>query len=346
MGRNRSRRKIRSSVPEQLTDITLADCANNPQRLWRPKVRRDLVNKENVDEDSGSSDETAAIEIVLQSEKPTKKAISFPAPSLVECPGRTYPSDLWFLIVRYISVEDLVNFALLCRGAYEATQSTELWRRLYKRFYVDVASLPVDLQVYCVDRPGLQARAVRLLHLRCPAMIQRRRQPDVSARYEPRSLHGSRLVLAWHEKEGDQWSCYFKFAAAGGADEERPTGAEPELTHNPQRGFRVLKTTSDQRLCFPYPSYAYVSVIQLGLASDLRRQKLTLGFGDYATTRCAAKMKQSLGRSAHVKHQIELEPLSKCLVLCWWHPEYPHPRPARSAAASAAAGLDCSSDVW
>ena len=89
--------------------------------------------------------------------------------SLVECPGRTYPSDLWFLIVRYISVEDLVNFALLCRGAYEgnpratmctknslrssewksiisdysltepfllslsATQSTELWRRLYKR---------------------------------------------------------------------------------------------------------------------------------------------------------------------------------------------------------------------
>ena len=87
-------------------------------------------------------------------------------------------------------------------------------------------------------------------------------------------------------------------------------------------------------------------MIQLGLASDLRRQKLTLGFGDYATTRCAAKMKQSLGRSAHVKHQIELEPLSKCLVLCWWHPEYPHPRPARSAAASAAAGLDCSSDVW
>ena len=119
-------------------DITLADCANNPQRLWRPKVRRDLVNKgnyetilcslkyfqtqhtpfkrdklgrineifrnrarnnliwdgicisdrqlsfisitENVDEDSGSSDETAAIEIVLQSEKPTKKAISSPAP--------------------------------------------------------------------------------------------------------------------------------------------------------------------------------------------------------------------------------------------------------------------------
>jgi len=70
------------------------------------------------------------------------------------------------------------------------------------------------------------------------------------------------VFISTLQKEGDQWSCYFKFAAAGGADEERPTGAEPELTHNPQRGFRVLKTTSDQRLCFPYPSYAYVPRIK------------------------------------------------------------------------------------
>ena len=99
------------------------------------------------------------------------------------------------------------------------------------------------------------------------------------------------VFISTLQKEGDQWSCYFKFAAAGGADEERPTGAEPELTHNPQRGFRVLKTTSDQRLCFPYPSYAYVPRIKTKKKHQpdstlLRNQRLRWKIGNNAEPNC------------------------------------------------------------
>ena len=50
---------------------------------------------------------------------------------------------------------------------------------------------------------------------------------------------------------------------------------------------------------------------------------MTLGFSDYTTTHCNAKMKQNLGRGNTVQCRIDLEPITRCILMDWWHPEYP-----------------------
>lgn len=69
---------------------------------------------------------------------------------------------------------------------------------MYFRYAGNVSSLPHELQTLCDNRRGLRARTIRLLFLRCPALIKQIK-PPVSPRYEPYTLHGMRLLLAWHE---------------------------------------------------------------------------------------------------------------------------------------------------
>ena len=66
------------------------------------------------------------------------------------------------------------------------------------RFQGDESSLPKDLQNVCDSRRGLRARAIRILYLRCSSLIKYIK-PPVAARYEPYTLQGMKLLLAWHE---------------------------------------------------------------------------------------------------------------------------------------------------
>ena len=132
-----------------------------------------------------------------------------------------YPSDVWFLIARYIPPEDLSKFALICKDAYQVILSVQFWKQLCQkyetekffkilyfhkklieicifRYLRDETSLPRELQNPCDSRRGLRARAIRLLYLRCPSLI-RHIKPPVAPRYEPYTLQGMRLLLAWHE---------------------------------------------------------------------------------------------------------------------------------------------------
>ena len=114
-----------------------------------------------------------------------------------------------------------------------------------------------------------------------------------------------------------------------------------EIFENPEAGCRVLKVTCNEFMRFPYPQYSYLSSIHLGLTSDMRHQKLSLGFSDYTTTHCAAKMKETLGRSNIVQHQVVLEPIERCVLMDWWHPKYPHPRENPCSLL-----LPCSTEEW
>lgn len=297
--------------------------------------------------------------------------------------GTVYPSDVWFYIARYIPPEDLSRFALICKDAYRVMLSVQYWKELCKRYFTltfsnkatdyillirykgDETTLPRELQSPCDSRRGLRARAIRLMFLRCPALIKSIK-PPVAARYEPYTLHGMRLLLAWHEvryarytcvyytififpcsfqyffyfvqKEGSNWNFYFKWISRHINEHNHQRG---ELFENPEAGCRVLKATCNEFICFPYPQYCYLSSIHLGLTSDMRHQKLSLGFNDYTTTHCTARMKQTLGRGSVVQNRIDLEPIAKCILMDWWHPEYPYPREHSRPSV-----LPCPTEEW
>lgn len=45
----------------------------------------------------------------------------------------SYPSDVWFLIARYLSPEDICKFSLICKDAYGVVCSVRFWKHLYRR---------------------------------------------------------------------------------------------------------------------------------------------------------------------------------------------------------------------
>ena len=181
----------------------------------------------------------------------------------------------------------------------------------------------------------------------------------VAPQYEPYTLQGMQLLFNWHEvleiiihnnkwpllpnifntqKAGSVWNYYFKLLSRT-PDTDRHKN---ELFENPESDYRVLKVTSPAFICISYPQSCYLLSVHLGLTSDLRNQKLTLGLSDYTTTHCAAKMKQNLGRGTMLQNRIILEPITKCVVADWWHPEYPYPKLNHFSNGL----ISCSAEEW
>ena len=79
--------------------------------------------------------------------------------------GFTYPLDVWCLLAQYIRPEQVQNFALICKGARDATNMRTFWLRIYKRHISQPMKLPERLQPHRIDcRPGLRARIIRALY--------------------------------------------------------------------------------------------------------------------------------------------------------------------------------------
>lgn len=140
------------------------------------------------------------------------------------------------------------------------------------------------------------------------------------------------------QKEGSLWNFYFKWISR---DPRQNSHKRNEIFENPEADCRILKATCNEFVCFPYPQYCYLSSINLGLTSDMRHQKLSLGFNDYTTTHSKEKMKQNLGRGSIVQCRIDLEPIAKCVLMDWWHPEYPYPRENPRPSV-----LPCPNEEW
>lgn len=320
------RRCLKNRIAESVVDVTLDDCANNPRKIGLRKARINLRNigrhssteQDYCSNDNSDANEDTSTSAPMSHSTGTKKT-KLKDKSAV---GVMYPPDIWFLIAKYIPPEELYRFSLICKDAYRVILSVHFWKQICKRYQGDETSLPRELRNVSDSRRGLRARAIRLLYLRCPSLMKRIK-PPVAPRYEPYTLQGMRLLLAWHEKEGSVWNFYFKWI---NRNVDARDYRRSELFENTEAGCRVLKATCSEFVCFPYPQYSYLSTIHLGLTSDMRHQKLSLGFSDYTTTHCVAKMKQNLGRGAVVQNKIDLEPISQCILMDWWHPEYPYPR--------------------
>lgn len=121
------------------------------------------------------------------------------------------------------------------------------------------------------------------------------------------------------QKERNHWNYFFKWV---GPTADLAKKHKNDLFENDEYGYRVLKVTCTDFICFPYPEhqYSYLSTIQLGLTSDMRHQKLTLGFSDFITTHRTSKVRTCLGQGNMVHNKIELSPVTKCVILDWWHP--------------------------
>ena len=84
------------------------------------------------------------------------------------------------------------------RFTIDFTKMTEIDYEIHYSLTNDETQLPRSLHNPCDSRLGLRSRVIRLFFLRCPALVQRIK-PPVAPRYEPYTLQGMQLVLAWHE---------------------------------------------------------------------------------------------------------------------------------------------------
>lgn len=336
---NRIESKSKQKVSDLYSDVTLDECANNPlkinvfkNRICLTKISQsldgntcsDTIN----DPDDDDQERTAKPETLRNESNKLEEPLS---------KGITYPPDIWFQIARHIPPECICQFSLICKDAYKVFLSAQFWKDMLKRFRYKDSLLPIELFTENDSRQGLRARVIRILFFLSPVFVQKI-SPPVTAQYEPYSLQGLQLLFHWHEKEGKTWNYYFKLLSTGRDIQHHKS----ELFENSESDYRVLKVTCPEFICISYPQSCYLLTVHLGLTSDMRNQKLTLGLSDYTTTHCTAKVKQNLGRGAMLQTRIILEPVMKCIVTDWWHPEYPYPRINHISN-----GLDsCSTEEW
>lgn len=48
--------------------------------------------------------------------------------------GVVYPSDVWFLIAKYIPPEDFSRFSLICKDASRVILSVQFWKQICQRW--------------------------------------------------------------------------------------------------------------------------------------------------------------------------------------------------------------------
>jgi len=333
MRRRISKRKSREQISERVSDVTLDQCANNSRKL---NVVKSRVGFTNITKSlNGVEDEDIAEPKDENIEVSQKVGIINKSK---ECStGKRYPTDIWYLIAKHIPPECLCTFSLICKDSYKVCLSAHFWKDLLKQFSCRDSSLPIDLFTDNDQKRGLRTRVIRILFYLNPALMQKIKTP-VAPQYEPYTLQGMQLLFNWHEKAGSVWNYYFKLLSRT-PDTDRHKN---ELFENPESDYRVLKVTSPAFICISYPQSCYLLSVHLGLTSDLRNQKLTLGLSDYTTTHCAAKMKQNLGRGTMLQNRIILEPITKCVVADWWHPEYPYPKLNHFSNGL----ISCSAEEW
>ena len=47
--------------------------------------------------------------------------------------GRAYPLDVWYLIARYLTPEDVGRFALICQATNSVVNSVAFWITLFRK---------------------------------------------------------------------------------------------------------------------------------------------------------------------------------------------------------------------
>ncbi|KXJ22159.1 Transmembrane protein 183 [Exaiptasia diaphana] len=145
-------------APDDFTDFAVPHATNDSDLLW---FERDDFEIERSTGDDDDDDDDTANDPIIDDKKKNKKVHKQPKGFSGE---NIYPEDLWHILSIFIRPEEVLSFALICKGSLNAVSSIRFWLRLYNVYVQDQEKLPSSLRPDRFDcGPGLRSRVVRAL---------------------------------------------------------------------------------------------------------------------------------------------------------------------------------------
>lgn len=241
--------------------------------------------------------------------------------------GLLYPLDIWCLLAQYIDPEHVQKFALICRGARQATNTRIFWCRIYKCYISRPNKLPERLQPHRIEcRPGLRARIIRaLFHGYEPF---RTRVVSHNNLKDPDVLEGHMCISMWYKqalckKQTKKiWAFYFKFSQKTAGMKSKPHYFSKEwlaqvddLNYNPEDGHSILQINCVNYLPVSPVQGHVLTKASIGVSRDMKHNSVKLIFH---SPRSDGRYRKEEGNS------VILEPAYDAKVINWWSPLYPH----------------------
>ncbi|CRK94457.1 CLUMA_CG007964, isoform A [Clunio marinus] len=205
--------------------------------------------------------------------------------------------DIWFVISRYLSPEDTLNFALICKKTFFVTNSETYWNGLFDRF--------IRSKYKWLDKPTtsngscIRDETIRELFKMYPKFMNRKRDPDSYDKAVGKICISIKHSL--NEKFMDQ-SYVFKVKS-----KSKAISKLAQL--NRDEGCQLLVIRSKQFVPFPYESdNLTVKYVSKNLSRGFRAYKLKIQFCDH------------FGNSAG--ETLVFDPIISVQLYDWWEPEY------------------------
>jgi len=243
-----------------------------------------------------------------------------------EC-GFTYPLDVWCLLAQYIRPEHVQSFALICKGARDATNTRTFWLRIYNRYIGQPKKLPERLQPDRIEcRPGLRARIVRALFHGYEPL--RTRMTSSSGITDPSVLESRMCISMWYKqavckKQNNKkiWVFYFKFSQKSGRPKRKPAYFSPkwlatvdDLNDNPEEYNCILQVNCVSFLPVPPVQGHVLTKALVGISRDMKYSSIKL---TCHSPRSDGRYRKEDGTS------VVLDPAYDFKIINWWSPGYP-----------------------
>ncbi|XP_019290125.2 LOW QUALITY PROTEIN: transmembrane protein 183A-like [Panthera pardus] len=237
--------------------------------------------------------------------------------------GEEYLMDIWLLVASYIRPEDIVNFSLICKNAWNVTCTAAFWTRLYRRHCTLDASLPLRLRPESMEKLRcLRACVIRsLYHMYEPFAARTSKNPAIPES-TPSTLKNSKCLLFWCRKivgnrQEPMWEFNFKLKKQSPRLKSKCMGGlQPPIQYedvhtNPDQDCCLLQVTTLNFIFIPIAMGMVFTLFTINVSTDIWHHRVRLVFQD-SPVRGGQKLRCEQGV------QIILDPAHS--VQLWWCP--------------------------
>nr|XP_060496903.1 LOW QUALITY PROTEIN: transmembrane protein 183A-like [Panthera onca] len=220
--------------------------------------------------------------------------------------GEEYPMDIWLLVASYIRPEDIVNFSLICKNAWNVTCTAAFWTRLYRRHCTLDASLPLRLRPESMEKLRcLRACVIRSLYRMYEPFAAPISKNPAIPESTPSTLKNSKCLLFWCRKivgnrQEPMWEFNFKFKKQSPRLKSKCMGGlQPPIQYedvhtNPDQECRLLQVTTLNFIFIPIVMGMIFTLFTINVSTDMRHHRVRLVFQD-SPVRGGRKLRREQG---------------------------------------------------
>lgn len=240
--------------------------------------------------------------------------------------GRTYPTDMWFLIGKYLHPETVQTFALICRGSSAVVKTFQFWAALYQRIYdqckrsKSLGDHEEELKASRVVRPlGVKYHVIRaLFKIYSPFQEVLDRQKLNSVDFDV--LKGYKCSSFWLANPAKSIFIFNLLL-------ERPQcsvhvdksslfhDTTKAVSYNPYQDTCLLQIICDQFVPVISPMGLHIADTKYNTSRDMRNMRLELGLSTTQNLYMSSKKR--------IEEMRVFDPVCSVRILPWWHPNYP-----------------------